>query len=181
MEDINEKLLEQFKDVFSDGEETLKIMNCKPSVIELKPDAKPIRLSTARNIAFGYRDQTKKELDKMVSQGIIKPVGDKATEWCSPMIVVQKPGGGIRICVDLSKLNKFVKRPTHPGASPKEVVSDIPLHQKYFSTMDAIKGYWQVPLAEKSQELTTFITPWGRYKYLRAPMGLSSTGDKYNP
>ena len=46
--------------------------------------------------------------------------------------------------------------------------------------MDAIKGYWQVPLAEKSQELTTFITPWGRYKYLRAPMGLSSTGDKYN-
>ena len=66
----------------------------------------------------------------MVSQGIIKPVGDKATEWCSPMIVVQKLGGGIRICVDLSKLNKFVKRPTHPGASPKEDVSDIPLYQK---------------------------------------------------
>ena len=80
VEGIKEKLLEQFKDVFSDGEETLKIMNCKPSVIELMPDAKPIRLSTARNIAFGYREQTKKELDKMVSQGIIKPVGDKATE-----------------------------------------------------------------------------------------------------
>ena len=116
----------------------------------------------------------------MVSQRIIKPVGDKATEWCSPMIVVRKPGGGIRICVDLSKLNKFVKRSTHPGASPKEVISDIPPYQKYFSTMDAIKGYWQIALAEKSQELTTFITPWGRYKYLRAPMGLSSTGDKYN-
>ena len=38
----------------------------------------------------------------------------------------------------------------YPGASPTEVVSDIPLYQKYFSTMDAIKGYWQVPLAEKS-------------------------------
>ena len=84
-----------------------------------------------------------------------------------------KPGGGIRICVDLSKLNKFVKRPTHPLASPKEVVSDIPLYQKYFSTMDAIKGYWQVPITKKSQELTTFITPWGRYKYLRPPIGLS--------
>lgn len=39
-------------------------------------------------------------------------------------------------------------------------------YQKYFSTLDAIIGYWQVPLAEKSQELTTFITPWGRYKHL---------------
>ncbi len=96
------------------------------------------------------------------------------------MIVVRNPGGGIRICVDLSKLNKFVKRPTHPGSSPKEVISNIPPYQKFFSTLDAIKGYWQVPLAEKSQELTAFITPWGRYKYLRAPMGLSSTGDKYN-
>ena len=79
VEGIKEKLLEQFKDVFSDGEESLKIMNCKPSIIELMPDAKPIRLSTARNIAFGYREETKKELDKMVSQGIIKVVGDKAT------------------------------------------------------------------------------------------------------
>ena len=102
----------------------------------------------------------------MASQGIIKPVGDKATEWCSPTIVVRKPGGGIRICVDLSKLNKFVKRPTYPGTSPKEVISDIPPYQKYFSTLDAIKGYWQLPLAEKSQELTTFITPRGRYKHL---------------
>ena len=50
---IKEKLLEQFKYVFSDGDESLKIMNCKPSIIELMPDAKPIRLSTARIIAFG--------------------------------------------------------------------------------------------------------------------------------
>ena len=55
VEGIKEKLLEQFKDVFSDGEVSLKIMNCKPSVIELIPDAKPVRLPTARNITFGYR------------------------------------------------------------------------------------------------------------------------------
>lgn len=65
------------------------------------------------------------------------------------------------MCVDLPKLNTFVKRPTHPGASRKEVVSDIPLSQKHVSTLDNIKGNWQVPLAGKSQELATFITPWG--------------------
>ena len=180
IEEIKQRLFEKFKDVFSDGEGTLQMMNCAPSVIDLKPEAKPIRLSTARTMAYGYREEAKKELDKMVTQGVIKPVGDKATEWCNPMVVVRKSGGGIRICVDLSKLNKFVRRPAHPGPSPRDVVSDVPHHQKYFSTLDAVKGYWQVPWAEESQDLTTFITPWGRYKYLRAPMGLSSTGDVYN-
>ena len=57
-EDIKEKLLEQFKDVFSDGEETLKIVNGKANVVELMPDSKPIRWSTIRNIAFKYREPT---------------------------------------------------------------------------------------------------------------------------
>ena len=46
--------------------------------------------------------------------------------------------------------------------------------------MDAKAGYWQIPIAEEDQELTTFITPWGRFKFLRAPMGLSTSGDEYN-
>ena len=50
----------------------------------------------------------------------------------------------------------------------------------YFSKSDALCGYWQIPLAESAQPLTTFITPWGRYKYLRAPMGLKSAGDEYD-
>ena len=50
---------------------------------------------------------------------------------------------------------------------------------QFFTTVDAKYWYWQTPLDEVSQHLTTFITPWGRYKFLRAPMGLSSTGDEY--
>ncbi len=72
---------------FNDNQGSMKIMKCKSSVTELKPDAKTIRLSTARNIAFRYREETKTELDKMVAEGISKPVGDKSTEWCAPMIV----------------------------------------------------------------------------------------------
>lgn len=78
----------------------------------------------------------------MAAQGIFKPFRDKATDWCSPIIVVQQPGGEVKICVDLSKLNKFVKTPTHPGASPTEAVSGIPLSEKYVSTINAVKGYW---------------------------------------
>ena len=68
----------------------------------------------------------------------------------------EKPHGGFRICVDLTSLNKYVKRPIHPGPSPIDVVSDIPPRKTYFTTMDTLKGYWQIPLSEKARPLTTF-------------------------
>ena len=66
--------------------------------------------------------------------------------------------------------------------TPKEAVSNIKPGSKYFSTLDATQGYWQIALSQESQELTTFLTLWGRYLFLRSPMGLSrlsSTGDEY--
>ena len=51
---------------------------------------------------------------------------------------------------------------------------------RFFTTVDAVQGYHQVPLHEDSQHLTTFVTPWGRFKFLRGTMGLNATGDEYN-
>ena len=94
----------------------------------------------------------------MVQQGVIKPVDDIATTWCHPMVVVEKTNGGIRVCVELTKLNKYINRSNHLGPSPNEVVSDVPPVQKYFTTLDELKDYWRIPLSEDAQQLTTFIT-----------------------
>lgn len=51
---------------------------------------------------------------------------------------------------------------------------------RWFTTIDAKMGYFQIPIAEENQDLTCFITPWGRYKFKRAAMGLVSSGDEYN-
>ena len=58
----------------------------------------------------------------------------KPTTWCNPMVVVPKKNGGVRICVDLSRLNKYVRKPTLPGPSPREVTEDIPVNMNYFTT-----------------------------------------------
>ena len=50
---------------------------------------------------------------------------------------------------------------------------------RYFLKLDLVKGYWQMPLAEESRPLMTFATPWGRYRWLRSPMGFVHTGDSY--
>ena len=94
-------------------------------------------------------------------------------------MIVPKSKGGVRLSVDLTKLNKFVRRPIHPMKTPKDAVSNINHGSKYFSSLDAKQGYWQIALSQKCQELNTFLTPWGRYIFLRSPIGLSSTGDEF--
>ena len=132
-------------------------------------------------VPFAYRDKLKAELELLQQQGIIGPVTE-ATQWCAPIVVIPKKGTDrIRMCVDLSKLNCFVLRERYQSPTPAEVVANITASKaKYFTVMDTTKGYHQCPLAEDSQELTTFITPFGRFKYLRAPYGLSSIAEHYN-
>ena len=59
--------------------------------------------------------------------------------------------------------------------SPVEAIADIAsTNAKYFTVLDAMKGYHQCPLDQNSQCLTTFITPFGRFKYLRTLTGYHS-------
>ena len=174
---LKSKLIAQFKDVFDDSG-PLKTMKGQPMVVELTNDSKPFAIQNARVIPFAYRDQVKQTLDELVAQAIIAPVSEP-TDWIHPLVVVPKENGKVRLCVDFTRLNQFVKRPVHPLASPKYVVGDITPGARLFTTFDAKSRYWQIPLAEESQILTTFITPWGRYKFLRGPMALVLTGDEF--
>ena len=75
---------------------------------------------------------------------------------------------------------QVVQRERYPSTTPAEAVADIAQAKaKYFTVFDALKGY-QCPLDEASQNLTTFITPFGHFKYLRAPYGISSISEHYN-
>lgn len=118
-------------------------------MIELQPDAIPFALRNARSIPFNWREAVKAMLDDMATQGIIAPV-TVPTEWTHPLVVVAKSDMASRLCVDLTNLNKFVKRPLHPLTTPKQAVSDISEKSKLFCTYDATHGYWQIPLAEES-------------------------------
>ena len=110
--------------------------------------------------------------------GIVEKVKD-VSEWCSPMAFVPKPDGDVRPIIYLVHLNKFIERPVHPFPTPRDIIAQIPGMSKYFAVFDAKSGHWQIALDEESKPLTTFITEWGCYRYLRAPMGLTSSGDEF--
>ena len=149
--------------------------------IELTEDYKPFCVNTPRTIPYSYQEKLKAELDLLESQNIIgKQI--KPTSNCAPIVIAPKKNSDrIRLCVDLSKLNRYVKRERYQSTTPAMAVADIAKSDaKYFSTFDAYKGYHQCPLDEESQDLTTFITPFGRYKYLGAPYGISSISEYYD-
>ena len=95
-------------------------------------------------------------------------------------IFVHKPDGvNARMVTDYSMINKFVRRPVHPFPSVADIVRSIPAGTRFFAKMNAIHGYFQLALDEESSKLTEFFLPSGRYRYLRAPMGLSSSSDEW--
>ena len=97
------------------------------------------------------------------------------------MVTPKKNTDRIQLCVDLSHLNRYVCREWYQSSTPAQAIADIAAtNAKYFTVMDALRGYHQCPLDQESQPLTTFITPFSRYKYLRAPYGISSLSEHYD-
>ena len=140
--------------------------------IKLDPDLQPFQLYAPRRIPVGLRDEAKKELDNMLAKGVIVPV-EQPTDWCSGLTIAPKPNGKIRMCVDLTMLNKGVRRETYPLPHISDMLAQLS-KGCVFSKLDANAGFWQVKLDAKSRFLTTFITPWGRYCFKRMPFGISS-------
>ena len=145
--------------------------------IQLTKDAVPYALTTPRRVPLPLMEPVKKELKKMESQGVISKV-EGPTNWCAGMVVVPKPNQKVRICVDLTHLNKSVQRECHILPSVDHTLAQLAGAQ-FFTKLDANSGFWLVPLSQKSARLTTFITPYGRYCFNRLPFGISSAPELF--
>ena len=95
------------------------------------------------------------------------------------MVVAPKAQPGkIRLCVDLTHLNQWVRRERHILPAVDHTLAML-AGAKVFTKLDATSGFWQIPLSEESQLLTTFITPFGRYAFNRLPFGISSAPEHF--
>ena len=178
--EIRQAIIDSYRAVFSrkpSGE--LPCMDGPPMMIRLKEDAVPHYEGCSRNVSLPDRPEVKKKLDALVAQGTITPT-DEPSETQAALVVTRKKNGKPRICVDLSRLNKNILRPEHPVTTPHDAVVEIGGQAEFYTSFDASDGYYQVSLDVSCQNLTTFITPWDRYKFRRAPMGLILSGDEFN-
>ena len=134
-------------------------------------------VSAAGRIPFGLEKKVFDKLDKMVADKIIAPVIEP-TEWVNRMLVVGKPDGDVRICLDPSDLNKAIQRQHFMVPTVEQLFGKIG-KAKYFCSLDAASGFYQIPLSDRSSYLCTMATPKGRYRFLRLPFGLVSAPEVY--
>ncbi|XP_071842713.1 uncharacterized protein [Apostichopus japonicus] len=128
-----------------------------------------------RRCPIQIKDDIKKELDDMVSMGVIEPITEP-TDWVSSIVYCRKPNGKWRVCLDPKDLNKAIKR-THYHTPTSEEITHKLAQSTVFSKLDAKHGYWAVSLNEDSSRLTTFNSPFGRYYFKRLPFGLCLSQD----
>ena len=143
---------------------------------DIQITGKPTMHARHRNVNPVARQQISKIIKEQKDAGIIQ---DSCSPYSSTVLLVPKPGGGVRFCVDFRNLNKIVKRDAYP--LPRVEDSLAALHgNKFFSSIDIVTAFWQVPLSTQSRELTAFATPDGLYEYLRMPMGLATASGVFS-
>ena len=163
------KLLCDYADTFSKNDLDLGKCNILKHNIQLT-DQQPFK-ERYRRIPPHLFEEVKQHLQEMVEVGAIRK---SFSPWASAVVLVRKKDGGLRLCIDLRKLNN---RTIKDGYSLPRIDDTLDcLHgAKWFSTLDLKSGYWQVELEEEAKPLTAFtMGPLGFWECERMPFGLTN-------
>ena len=136
--------------------------------IDLQLGAKAYHIKQPYSVALHLLEPVKKEILRQLKLGILERC--YSTEWGMPMFIIPKPDGSCRLIADFRELNKVTKQLHYP--LPK--IQDI-FHRrsnfKYVTLLDVSMQFHTFLLDEVSQNYCVIVTPFGKFKYLRLPMG----------
>jgi hypothetical protein len=164
-----EFILEEFSDNF-------KGLGCmgEPYSFTLVKNAVPVK-HAACQVAETRQPKLLKKLTDMVDKGVLKKV-DFATEWINSLVTVEKKDGGLRPCLDPKDLNQAIVREYVYIKTMQDVLPKL-RGKKVYSILELKDEYWQIPLSEESQLLTTFNSPFGKYCFTLMPFGVSPASE----
>lgn len=157
------ELINEFSMLFGDTPSRTNILYHDIDVGE----AQPIRQRFYR-VPQDKRRSLQTEVQYLIDNKLAQPSG---SSWSSPCLLVKKPDGTFRFCTDYRKVNAITKPDSFPLPRIEDCV-DMVGSAKFFTKLDLLKGYWQVPLSERAREISAFITPDGLYTYNVMSFGL---------
>ena len=116
-------------------------------------------------------DAVKRYLDSHLAKGFIQA---SSASYSLPVLFVKKLAGGNQFCVDYKRLNTITKKDHYPIPVIEEILAQLE-GTKYFTKIDICQAFYRIRMSEDSEELTTFLTRFGTFKYLVMPFGLCNS------
>ena len=152
--------------VLSKGDHDVGILNAREHKIELLSDV-PI-YQKPRRLPEPVADEIESQCRELQLLDVIEP---SRSPYSSPVVPIRKKDGTLRLCVDYRRLNAVTKPDRFPLPNLNDSIYS--LHSKrYFTSLDLVRGYYQLPLDEKSRECTAFSTPHNHWQFKRLSIGL---------
>uniref|UniRef100_A0AAV2LI13 ribonuclease H n=1 Tax=Knipowitschia caucasica TaxID=637954 RepID=A0AAV2LI13_KNICA len=163
------ELVRKYEDVFSKSK--LDCGSAKDIVHRIHlSDTRPFRLPY-RRVPPGQYHKLREVLSEMEELEIIRK---SKSEWASPLVLVWKKSGDLRICVDYRWLNARTVKDAHPLPHQADCLAALG-GSAIFSAMDLTSGFYNIAMAEEDKKLTAFTTPMGLYEFNRLPQGLCNS------
>jgi transposase InsO family protein len=126
-----------------------------------------------RRLPLALRDEVAADIQRQLQMGLIEKA-DTPSRWLSNIVPIRKPDKKLRVCLDLTAVNRAIVPEVYPLPTMEELTSRL-AGSTIFSKIDLRWGYLQVQLAEDSRYLTTFIVPdLGVFRYTRLCFGICS-------
>ncbi|XP_077551248.1 uncharacterized protein LOC144164880 [Haemaphysalis longicornis] len=159
------EILKKHSNLFSNKPGQTSLVHCH---LKLTTDV-PV-ITPQYPIPFALKEVAEAEVQEMLKLGI----AEKSTSpYNSPLVLVKKPDGSYRICIDFRRLNSVLVADREPIPRTDVVFAEV-RKKRYFSKFDLVKGYWQVLLTESSKEKTAFSTSSGHYQFRFMPFGIKT-------
>lgn len=167
-----ESILQEFEDIF---QEELGVFNDYEYDIKVNKEVPP-KVQRQRPVPAPLESRLKEEIERMIREDVIEQAS--GSSWVSPVHIVYKENGELRICVDLREANKAVIRERFPIPRIQDLLRQLS-GATMFSTLDLRKAYWQIRLSEESREITSFMAAGKVYQFKRLLFGLASAPEAY--
>lgn len=136
--------------------------------INLMPGSEPPFIKNYRPISEQKLAAVKKYLNEHLAKGFIRPRLSKAA---APVLLIKKPDGGLRFCVDYRDLNNITEKSRYPISLISETLVKL-ARTKWCTKLDVIHAFNRMRIKERNEWLTTFNTRYGQFEYLMMPFGL---------
>ena len=170
---LKERLFRYKETVFSEKIGRLKDYQVK---LKINENVQPIA-QRERRLPFAIREQVREELAKLESDGIIETVTNETTPWISPMVIVPKANGKIRLCIDMRGPNQAIERTRYPIPTLEDLTFKLK-NSKVFTKLDLTSAFHQLELSKKSRYITTFQTENGIKRFTRLTFGVNSAQEE---